>query len=67
MNGKGSKKRPRCVSKEVEEANYTRIFGAKKPWWELRDIPQHTIPKESSDASSERSETHAAESCPAND
>jgi len=55
------------VTKEVEEANYTRIFGAKKPWWELRNIPQDTIPQESSDATSERSETHAAESCLAND
>jgi hypothetical protein len=62
MNGKGSRKRPRFVSKEIEEMNHTRIFGKRKYWWELRDLPHDPLIQETPDATPQRSETDPAES-----
>ena len=55
QNGKGSRKRPRAVSKAVEEANHSRIFGKRKYWWELRDFPNTPITPETHNATPERS------------
>ena len=55
QNGKGSRRRPRAVSKDVEESNHSRIFGKRKYWWELRDLPNTPITLETHNATPERS------------
>ena len=55
QNGKGSRRRPRAVSKDVEESNHSRIFGKRKYWWELRDLPNTPITLETPNATPERS------------
>jgi len=67
QNGKGSKKRPRFVSKDVEEANHIRIFGKRKYWWELRDLSNTPITLETPDATPQRSNTDLTESTDTHD
>jgi hypothetical protein len=67
QNGKGSKKRPRFVSKDVEEANHTRIFGKRKYWWELRDLSNTPITLETPDDTPQRSNTDPTEPTPSSD
>jgi hypothetical protein len=46
MSGKGSRRRPTKVPKEVADANYETIFGTYVPLYLRKQIPDEPVVKE---------------------